>query len=576
MYPEKKKTYFDIVEPQKTSVTKPTRPRDIPRDTNRQRMGTSSNLRSSSYRYNYAYNNQPIMNNKINRPTKHKRSHKKRNILLVLSVLIILGGSGIIFYGWFVNHLLKRIDVSGFTTSVGGAENILIAGSTTRCGLKFQNAQWGFCSQGVTGVNSDIIMIVHLVPKTRQVSLLSIPRDTFVPNARAGGESFKIDAALYEGPSQLVKAIEEDFGIPIQHYAELNFDGFVNVVNALGGIRMDFPMPVYDAYSHLDIKISGCTELNGVTALQLIRARHLQYKPASVTTNDTYYWPYENQSDIGRIARTHEFLRVLASSVQKRGLSNPITDEKLISSILPNVTVDSGLNDSTILGLVEDFHHANLVNAPQYTLPIAVTPFGNYYFEGENFGDVVFPVEPTDQNIINTFLGSSNNIDTMTGKPLPSPSTISVSVMNGSGVSGQASTIANGLKNLGYTINTVGTDTPKSTQAQETVVYYTTGHEAQAESVARQLTGYVVMSINPRDVVKGSEVTVLTGTAASVNGAPTATNSTSSTSSSTSSTSTNQTTSSGSITSSAPADGFSAPSQSNEGLTPWDPRACTN
>ena len=572
MYPKKKKTYFDIVAPQRSSINKLARSREIPRN-NRQRISTSSNLSRSSYRNNYKYTSQPINNRRINRPFNQKKSHKKRNILLILSIIIILGGSGVIFYGWFVNHLLKRIDVSGFSTSVGGAENILIAGSTTRCGLKFQNAQWGFCSQGVTGVNSDIIMIVHLVPKTRQVTLLSIPRDTFVPNARAGGLSFKIDAALYEGPSQLVKAIEEDFGIPIQHYAELNFDGFVNVVNALGGIRMDFPMPVYDAYSHLDIKVPGCTELTGLTALQLIRARHLQYKPPSITTNNTYYWPYENQSDIGRIARTHEFLRVLASSVQKRGLSNPITDEKLISSILPNVTVDSGFNDSTILGLIEDFHHANLVNAPQYTLPIAVTPFGNYYFEGENFGDVVFPVEPTDQNIINKFLGSSNNTNTMTGKPLPPANTISVSVMNGSGVSGQASIIANGLKNLGYNIYKVGTDKPKSSQAQETVVYYTAGHEAQAESVARQLSGYVVMSINPKDIVNGSEITVLTGTAASVNGAST-TSATSSSSPSTSSTS--QTSSNGSVTSSAPSDGFSAPSQPNEGLTPWDPRACTN
>ena len=74
--------------------------------------------------------------------------------------------------------------------------------------------------------------------------MLSIPRDTFVPNARAGDEAFKIDAALYEGPTQLVSAVEEDFGIPIQHYVEVGFDGFVNIVNAVGGIKMDFPMPV--------------------------------------------------------------------------------------------------------------------------------------------------------------------------------------------------------------------------------------------------------------------------------------------------------------------------------------------
>ena len=130
-----------------------------------------------------------------------------------------------------MNHLA----VGNLTASVGGAENILVAGSTNRCNLKVQNAEWGFCSQGVTGINSDIIFIIHVVPKTHTVTLLSIPRDTFVPNARSGNQAFKIDAALYEGPSQLVSAVEEDFGIPIQHYVEVGFDGFVNIVNAVDG-----------------------------------------------------------------------------------------------------------------------------------------------------------------------------------------------------------------------------------------------------------------------------------------------------------------------------------------------------
>lgn len=575
----KKQQYFDVIPTKKQPTSQPLRP--VTRRSDNGPVLPSRQTRAIPPSFNKLNQYNSGTNNTYStsrRPIAGKKSHKKHKIIISLVVALLLIGAGSLSYGWFMNHLLKRINVLGFTSSVGGTENILIAGSTTRCGLKVQNAQWGYCSQGVTGVNSDIIMVVHLDPSTHQVSLLSIPRDTFVPNARAGGESFKIDAALYEGPGQLVKAIEEDFGIPIQHYVELNFDGFVNVVNAAGGIRMDFPLPVHDAYSHLNITKAGCTELNGVTALQLIRARHLQYKPASIKTDNTYYWPYEQQSDIGRIARTHEFLRVLASSVQKRGLSNPITDDKLVSSILPNVIVDSGLNDSNILGLIEDFHHANLVNAPQYTMPIAVTPFGSYYFEGGNFGDVVFPVEPTDQNIINKFLGSANNLNTMSGKNLPSPSTISVSVMNGSGTPGQATIIANDFKDLGFSIGEVGNDKPVSYQAQETVVYYSNGNEAQAETVARQLTGYVIMSLNPKKVVSGSNVTVVTGTDLSVNGAPTASTSASPTTPSASSTqaTSTQTTTTNSVTSISPAGGFAAPSQSDAGLTPWDPRACTN
>ena len=128
-----------------------------------------------------------------------------------------------------------------------GTENVLMVGSTDRCALKVQNAAYGLCSAGVNGVNSDVVMILHLDPARHSVSILSIPRDLFVPNARTTGAN-KIDAALYQGPSQLVAAINQDLGIPVQHYVVLNFDSFANVVDALGGVKMYFPEPVYDAY----------------------------------------------------------------------------------------------------------------------------------------------------------------------------------------------------------------------------------------------------------------------------------------------------------------------------------------
>ncbi len=145
-------------------------------------------------------------------------------------------------------------------------------GSTSRCALKVQNPQFGLCSQGVTGVNSDVVMILHLNPANNSLSILSIPRDLFVPNARSDGAN-KIDAALYQGPDQLIAAIEEDFGIPIQHFVELNFDSFMNVVNALGGIHMYFPEPIFDSFSGLNIQTTGCIGLNGTSALEVVRAR---------------------------------------------------------------------------------------------------------------------------------------------------------------------------------------------------------------------------------------------------------------------------------------------------------------
>ena len=126
---------------------------------------------------------------------------------------------GLAAYGWYLNHEIDRVPVRGLTPEAttgaeANTENILMIGSTNRCALKVQNPAYGLCSQGVTGINSDVVMILHLDPATRGLTILSIPRDLFVPNARAAGAN-KIDAALVEGPSQLVAAIQEDFGIPI-------------------------------------------------------------------------------------------------------------------------------------------------------------------------------------------------------------------------------------------------------------------------------------------------------------------------------------------------------------------------
>ena len=161
---------------------------------------------------------------------------------LVTALVVVLAGAAVAYIE-YRNHQIQHIRVGNLeAVPPSGVENIVLVGSTSRCALKHQNPAFGLCSQGVTGVNSDVVMILHLDPKTVSASILSIPRDLFVPNAR-GSVPNKIDAALVEGPERLVNAIQEDFGIPIQHYVELNFDSFQNVVNALNGIKMYFPSP---------------------------------------------------------------------------------------------------------------------------------------------------------------------------------------------------------------------------------------------------------------------------------------------------------------------------------------------
>ena len=451
------------------------------------------------------------------RPRKRRWLKRTLLISLVVIVLAIAAGAG---YGWYLNHRIHRIAVGGLTTGVttgkdANTENILMVGSTTRCGLKHQTAAYGLCTQGVTGVNGDVIMVLHLDPQTHAVSILSLPRDLFIPNARSTG-AYKIDAALAQGPTQLVNAIEEDFGIPIQHYVELNFDTFAAVVTQLGGITMDFPDPIFDRYSGLRVLTTGCHHLNGVQALQVVRARHLQYWVPGLPQTYPYTWPQEAESDLARITRDHEFLKVLATKVAHRGLGNPISDASLINALAPDLTVDRGFNASDMVHLVLAFHSVNVTKAPTMTLPVIVDTFGTYTYQGGHFGDVEFPSASADHTTIDTFLGLAPGDNTMTGQPLPPAKTVTVSVLNGTGVTGQATQTATALKALGFDTVGVGNATPVGQYSETTVSYSqrTPADIAAAQLVADSLSGAVILKYGP--TADGAQVTVTTGSDFSV------------------------------------------------------------
>ena len=482
--------------------------------------------------------------------------------VITLAVVLVVVASAFGYYE-YRNHQISHVTVGGLQAQPpSGVENIVLVGSTSRCALKQQNPVFGLCSQGVTGVNSDVVMILHLDPARKTAAILSIPRDLFVPNARSTGAN-KIDAALVQGPQQLVKAIQNDFGIPIHHYVELNFDSFQGVVNALGGINMYFPEPVYDAYSQLNVPTVGCRHLNGFQALAVVRARHLQYKGPGVKSSNPRTWPQDPESDLSRIRRDHEFLRVLGAAVSKRGLGNPITDNSLLGAVAPQLQVDTSFSLPSMFGLVLAFHAVNPATAPQRTLPVIVSSSLHYYYEGYDYGNVEMTSQPDDTQAIDAFLGLSASKDTMTGKPLPAPGSFTVSVLNGTGRSGQAGQTASALQALGFSVIGAG-DAPTSSSVSETIVFYSSpSHLAAAERVLHSLSGAATLGQGP--TANGADVTVVTGSDFSVN-APTSPSvgGTSGTSSSAASSSSG--TSTGSL---------AAPTPPTQPLAPFDPRSCT-
>ena len=512
--------------------------------------------------------------------------------VLGLVLVVLVGGTGL--YLWHLDREIKRITVHHLHRVLNrGAEvntqNVLLVGSTSRCALAVQNPSFGLCSEGVNGVNSDVIMILHLDPATKTAALLSIPRDLFLPNARSTGPD-KVDAALAEGPSQLVQVVEEDFGIPIQHYVELNFDSFAGVVQALGGVKMYFPEPVYDAETGLNIQTPGCVDLDGFQALALVRARHLQYKPAGVTTDDVAYWPQDPESDLSRIRRDHEFLKVLGAAVAARGLGNPLTDQSILAAVAPQLEVDSGFSVGDMLSLVLGFHSVSPAGVPTLTLPVSVDESLNYYYQGYNYGNIELTVDPQDQQVVDKVLGISADTNSLTGEPLPLPSGVTVSVLNGTGLYQQESEIGSALQADGFDLVGEGQAASQSSQS-ETVVTYTAGDaesQAAAQLVARSLTGPVVMA--PGQTTDGATVTVVTGDGLAVVAAPTPAvaapathrpvhrpaHRTSSTTTSTSTTTTT-TVPGATTTTTAPVtvDGFASPTSDNEPLAQFDPRSCT-
>ncbi|MGC8513346.1 MAG: LCP family protein [Acidimicrobiales bacterium] len=448
-------------------------------------------------------------------------------------------------------------------TAGGTAENILLIGNQSRAGLttpadiqQFGNPQL------LSGSLSDVIMILHLDPKTKQASILSIPRDLF-SHMPAGSPVLsweKIDAALNDGvngPDNLVKAIQEDFGIPINHYVEINFDGFENTVNALGGLRMYFPEKLYDLESQLNITTTGCLQINGAQALALVRSRHLQYDPPGYN-GPVSTWPYDPESDLARIVRDHEFVRVLLSTAVSKGLTNPITLNSFIGAVINQVTMDPGLKNQ-LISLAETYGHLNPNSIPETTLP--VTTYNGYYYRGASMGDIDFPVQPNDYQTIAKWDPSA----------LPAPvAPTTVTVLNIVGSYNLASTTATALQADGFNIGTIANGAVPANPS-ETVIEYPTGGLAQAVSVLDKLSGAVALKPDPS--LPAGTVTVEAGTNFSVVGASTPNPTTSATSTASTSASASSTGVSPSTTN-PPTVGNQTPSSSADNLTPYDPRPC--
>ena len=445
---------------------------------------------------------------------RRRRWPRRTLIAANVAVATTLIGTGLA-YG-YVRYRLDAIHTvaagtltpeSSATTDGLAPENILLIGNQSRACLttQAQIAQFGNPAQ-LSGSLSDVIMVMHLDPRTSSASVLSIPRDLFeaMPQGTPSGPYEKIDSALNDGangPANLIQAIHDDLGIPINHYVEVNFCGFQQTVDSLGGIRMDFPEPLYDLESQLHITATGCQVINGATALALVRSRHLQYDPPGVPVGDPAAWPSDPESDLARIGRDHTFLRVLINTAQSQGLYNPLKLNSFLSAVTDQVTMDPGLRDQ-LISLAAHYRNVAGTNLPELTLP--VTTYSNYVYGGYHLGDVDFAVEPQDDQAIQAWDSGA----------LPAPGTpAAVQVENAAGLPHLAADTGTALTAAGLTVAGEG-DTAVSATPAETLVRYHPGETADGLAVMDRFAGAVTMQPDP--AVAAGTVRVDVGTSETV------------------------------------------------------------
>ena len=268
------------------------------------------------------------------------------NIFVVFACLLAAGG-----LAWAYNQAsaLPRIDVGSSLQAVsapGEAMNILLVGIDDGMGL----AEGDPVLRGrSTSLNTDTIMILRVEPKTQQASLLSLPRDLWVDIA--GGGQGRINSALaLGGPERLIQTINQDFGIPINHYAMVDFQGFESLVKAVNGVPVYFNFPSRDQATGLFQYDVGCQTLNSEQALAFARSRHFEISRDNMRT-----WQEDPTSDFGRVTRQQQFVRAALKKAVAQGVRNPFVLKEFLDIAKKSVTLDTEFTVQQLIDLGSQF-----------------------------------------------------------------------------------------------------------------------------------------------------------------------------------------------------------------------------
>lgn len=280
----------------------------------------------------------------------------RRVALGVFVVLALLFGGGV-FWSYQKFQSIETVDLSSVLSS-GSGTNYLIVGTDSRDGIDEDNSNAGaILGDNTVGMpqRSDTIMILRIDGEGTHT--MSVPRDLYVTIAETGDHG-KINASFLGGPQRLIATLTDQLGLPIHHYMEIDLAAFEGMVDALGGITIDFPYAAYDNGSGLNITEPGSHNLDGSQALAYVRARKYHQVIDGQDVPD-------GLGDLNRVVRQQEFLSAVGAKIGST--RNPFKLKSTADALASGIRIDSDMSFFDALGLVRRMRN---LNAEPIALPV--------------------------------------------------------------------------------------------------------------------------------------------------------------------------------------------------------------
>ncbi|MER7841759.1 LCP family protein [Streptomyces sp. NPDC096040] len=306
------------------------------------------------------------------RPAPNWRKRIKWTAITVVSVLIV---TSVATYFWADSKLHRDVDLSKVIDrpAAGAGTNYLIVGSDSRKGMSDAEKK-ALHTGSAEGQRTDSMMILHV--GSNGDTLVSLPRDSDVeiPSYQGSttgkvyqgtGRHTKLNAAYAEdGPTLLVRTVEYNTGLHIDHYVEIGFSGFANIVDAVGGVTIDIDKGFKDKYSGADFK-AGKQTMNGEQALAFVRTRHAFAA-----------------SDLQRTKNQQKFLAALAHQVATPStILNPFKLYPTLGAGLDSLTVDKDMSLWNLASMFFAMKDVNGGNGTSMNMPVSGSTGGNLVWD---------------------------------------------------------------------------------------------------------------------------------------------------------------------------------------------------